>query len=381
MVQSNAAMPHITALDGFRGGLALWVYLGHLAAGVGYSNYILGLHALAVDVFMVLSGYLMVYTWPDEFAKIRGVNTRKLSAFYLGRFFRIAPLYYALLFACYVFLPQLNQMYDYQRQLIPPIWAQGLVDYAPKIGWDFGSFRWLYLHASFAFGAVPGMEASTPLPDWSLSLEMQFYLFFPFFLLLCLKRGSLMALAGVAAVLAIASPSLFGSYLTPGSLAHFGQPSLLSYRLNAFLAGMVVAYWVRIGATKQSTLTKIVVLGAAAICLLPLSKPVILIYLIFVGLALQKLSPLARLLSLKPFKLLGEISYSVYLSHLLVLIPFTYWLIQWPEFMSLNSTQRFGLALALTSPVVILFSYGLYVLVEKPSIRLGSLVRRKWFLR
>lgn len=377
MTQNRAAKPHITSLDGFRGGLALWVYLGHLAAAVGYSNYVLGLHALAVDVFMVLSGYLMVYTWPVEFAGMRGVNMRALSAFYIGRFFRIAPLYYVLLFACYIFLPQLNQMYDYQRQLIPPTWAQGLVDYAPKIGWDFDSVRWLYLHASFVFGAVPGMEASTPLPDWSLSLEMQFYLFFPLLLLLCLKRWSLITLAGVAAALAIASPSLFGSYLTPGSLAHFGQPSLLSYRLNAFVAGMVLAYWVRIRFTTPSTFTSVAVLVAAIICLLPLSKPVILIYLIFVALALQKLPLLARLLSCKPFKFLGEISYSVYLSHLLVLIPCIDWLIRWPEFMSLNSTQRFGFALVLTGPIVILLSYGLYVLIEKPGIGLGNFVKKK----
>jgi peptidoglycan/LPS O-acetylase OafA/YrhL len=48
---------HFASLDGFRGFLAVWVYFGHLATAVGFSNYFLNMHALAVDVFMVLSGF------------------------------------------------------------------------------------------------------------------------------------------------------------------------------------------------------------------------------------------------------------------------------------------------------------------------------------
>jgi protein-S-isoprenylcysteine O-methyltransferase Ste14 len=81
------------------------------------------------------------------------------------RFFRIAPLYYLLLVVSYLALPQSGQMHDDIRNAFPPIWAQGLGEYVSKIGWNFDTWRWLYLHASFAFGLVPGMEASTPLPD------------------------------------------------------------------------------------------------------------------------------------------------------------------------------------------------------------------------
>jgi len=48
---------HLDALDGFRACLALWVYFGHLANASGFSNRLLGLHPLAVDLFMVLSGF------------------------------------------------------------------------------------------------------------------------------------------------------------------------------------------------------------------------------------------------------------------------------------------------------------------------------------
>ena len=369
---------HLAALDGFRGGLALWVYFGHLSLAVGYVNYFLAIHALAVDLFMVLSGFLMVYTWKSSHQPTSNF-LRASVGFYLARFFRIAPLYYALLLLCYVFLPQLNQMHDDALKLIPPPWVQDLAGYDPKSGWVFDSWRWLYLHLSFAFGVVPGMEASTPLPDWSLSLEMQFYLIFPL-LLLVLGGGSwaLLALAVGAAILAWFAPGLFGSYLTPGSLMHFGQPSMLAYRLNAFLAGMVLAFWLQKKRSQApSRFVNVVTVLAIAICLLPLSKPVILIYLVFAALIFEKIPPLNWLLGRKPFKILGDMSYSIYLAHLLVVIPGVYWLLQSSAFIGLSPIAKFACAVGLTCPVVLVASYVLHQWIEQPGIRLGRYLSKK----
>lgn len=375
----SKTLTHVAALDGFRGGLALWVYLGHLSLAVGYSNYFLAIHALAVDLFMVLSGFLMIYTWKGSHQPTHHFLTTSVK-FYLARFFRIAPLYYVLLLLCYVFLPQLNQMHDYALKLIPPPWVQDLTVYDPKSGWVFDSWRWLYLHLSFAFGVVPGMEASTPLPDWSLSLEMQFYLIFPV-LLLVLGAGSwaLLALAIGAAILAWFAPGLFGSYLTPGSLTHFGQPSMLAYRLNAFLAGMVLAFWLRQKRSQApSRFVNVVTVLAIAICLLPLSKPVILIYLVFAALIFEKIPPLNWLLGRKPFKILGDMSYSIYLVHLLVVIPGVYWLLQSSIFIGLSPIAKFACAVGLTCPVVLVASYVLHQWVEQPGIRLGRYLIKKF---
>ena len=42
-------------------------------------------------------------------------------------------------------------------------------------------------HFTFLFGFIPRYAASTHIPDWSIGLEMQFYLFFPFIAILLIR--------------------------------------------------------------------------------------------------------------------------------------------------------------------------------------------------
>jgi peptidoglycan/LPS O-acetylase OafA/YrhL len=381
-IKSNATLNtivptnnHLTALDGVRGLLALWVYLGHLANSVGFHNYVLAAHALAVDFFMILSGFLMVHTWKAN------VDNKQLSPnttlqFYVARFFRIAPLYYFLLLVCYLLLPTLSFMHAAALKAVPPPWAVHLIGYGPSIDWSFDSFRWLSLHLSFAFGIVPDMVSSTPLPDWSLSLEMQFYLVFPLLLLL-FARLPIILLAIGAAALAIASPLWFGHYLKPGSLAHFGQPSLLPYRLNAFVAGMLIAYFIkRLHQHHRQGLDQqlLYLIICMAVCIFPLSKPVILGFCCLTLLITWRIPIAATPLSAKWLRTLGDISYSVYLSHLLIVIPAIYWLVQQKHFMGLTTSSRFMVATLITAPVVLLVSYLLFNIIERPGIALGRRV-------
>ena len=368
--QTTAIEPytHLLALDGFRASLALWVYLGHLAAAVGFQNYLLDLHPLAVDLFMVLSGFLMVHTWKEPLNEYRLFSKNTLS-FYGNRFFRIVPLYYFLLLVCYLWSPTLAQMHNYSLTAIPPVWSHNISGYIPNTSWNFDSFRWFWTHASFLFGLVPGMENSTPLPDWSLSLEMQFYLILPL-LLICLKKVPVILITALCALIAFASPKLFGNYLDAGILTHFGQPSFLPYRLNAFMAGMLPALFLQQGfLPNYSRKTKAMLIIAALLCIAPLSKPVILAYGLFLLLVLNTAPLISRVLSIKPLRFLGKISYSIYLCHILIVIPIVYWLIKDTGFMDLRSGQRFALSLLITLPLVIIFSFGLYQYIERVSIQ------------
>ena len=361
-----------------RGLLAVWVYLGHVANAVGCHQYVLAAHALAVDFFMILSGFLMIHTWKADLQDYP-FNLKTTLRFYIARFFRIAPLYYLLLLVCYLALPTLSLMQAAALKAIPPPWAANLADYAPALGWNFDNLRWLYLHLSFGFGLVPGMEASTPLPDWSLSLEMQFYLVLPLLIVL-FARMPIILLATASALLAIAAPAWFGKYLEAGSIAHFGQPSLLPYRLNAFVAGMLIGYFLKQHAAQSTeglNRHNIYLIVCAAICVAPLSKPVILGFFCLAALALWRIPFATAILSFKPLRQLGDISYSVYLAHLLIVIPAMYWLIQNAEFMTQSTASRFVLAVAVTAPIIFLMSYLLNKRIEQPGIKLGRWLAKR----
>jgi peptidoglycan/LPS O-acetylase OafA/YrhL len=361
---------HLNALDGFRACLALWVYLGHLAAAVGFKNYLLDLHPLAVDLFMVLSGFLMVHTWKQSGAEYRFFSKDTL-AFYCARFFRIAPLYYFLLLVCYLWSPSLAQMHDYSLKVIPPVWAENIEGYAPNTSWNFEGFNWIWLHLTFLFGLVPGMENSTPLPDWSLSLEMQFYLVLPV-LLICLKKVPLIVVAIACAAIALTAPKLFGNYLDAGLITHFGQPSFLPYRLNAFVAGIIVAFYFATRKTSNTvSIRNGLILISAALCIYPLSKPVILAYLIFAMLVFNKAPIISKVLSIKPLRFLGSISYSLYLSHILVIIPTVFLILNNTNFLSLEPFNRFLISFLFTAPVILLLSSILFSYIEKPCIKIN----------
>ena len=369
---------HLNAFDGVRGLLAVWVYLGHVANAVGFQQYVLAAHALAVDFFMILSGFLMIHTWKADLCH-HPFNLKTTLRFYLARFFRIAPLYYLLLLVCYLALPTLSSMQAAALKAIPPPWAATIANYAPAIGWNFDSLQWLLLHLSFGFGLVPGMEASTPLPDWSLSLEMQFYLVLPVLIVL-FARVPIILLATAAALLALAAPAWFGNYLDAGSITHFGQPSLLAYRLNAFMAGMLIGYWLKrrtVQSTKFFDSHNIYLMICAGICIVPLSKPVILGFICISALAILRIPIVTPALSLKWLRRLGDISYSVYLAHLLVVIPIVYWLIQRSEFMDQPTYLRFGITIALTAPIVLFVAYVLHQVVEKPGISFGKRLSKR----
>lgn len=351
--------------------LALWVFLGHLADATGYRNSLLARHALAVDLFMVLSGFLMVHTWRGDVRTATFASTQTLR-FYLGRFFRIAPPYYVLLAFCSLFLTDLATMHDVVLRAFPPPWSAELEHFEPATVWHFGNLRWLWTHLTIMFGLFPGLESSTPLPDWSLSLEMQFYLVLPLILEM-LRRVPLIAMAIFASALAFVAPVLFGSYLIPGAWEHFGQPSFLPYRLNAFVAGMVISFWIRSrGSVGRSRAADIRAAIAATICLIPLTKPVILGFLVFALLVTGRVPVVSRVLSLRPMRLLGEVSYSLYLAHILIIIPVAFLLTRQTWFVHVGPLQRFAVALAATLPVVVIVSYALYRSVELPSIRLGK---------
>lgn len=140
---------------------------GFPAAWKGAAAYLFN-GSLGVRLFFVLSGFLITYLLIQEEHKTGGVS---LKRFYIRRALRILPVYYAFIITVVCI--------DYLLRLDLPV-----REYVTALTYtkDFSVDRWPLAHL------------------WSLSVEEQFYLVWPFVISLCSKRARFQAaIACVAA--------------------------------------------------------------------------------------------------------------------------------------------------------------------------------------
>ena len=350
---SNQAAPssHLPALDGLRGFAALWVLVGHVFQQTALGSPILWLplhNGYAVDLFMMLSGYLMF--------RLYGASAdSKPAAFWLRRWFRLTPLYFTCLLLAFLtassFLVARKAIFEFSQF--------NFATWPIRSDWPSA-----LAHVTFAFGLIPSLSQSTAMPDWSLSLEMQFYLLFPALVALFKRVG-----AGLATVV-LAATQLLLLLLFQSYFREFTFPSPLPLELNLFLSGMAIAIpgrrQILVGvllATMTSSSPSAAAVRAVLALLLATGAraafhPVLL--------------PLASLVR-RPFEVplarwLGSISYPIYLTHLTVL------------FFALSALLNLGLhekrllaaiTLAITLAVTLSISQLLHWLIELPGINFG----------
>src|SRR5574337_323066 len=171
MTHAPGRMP---SLDGFRAVSILMVLCGHLGGTRGFpvtaiaiTRWIGDLGALGVQVFFVISGFLITSLLMDEREQ---TGTISLKNFYLRRVLRIFPASYSFILALLI---------------------------ATMLGWVSLTGR------DFAFAATYTVNYYPHHPWqighlWSLSVEEQFYLLWPLALLLLReRRGLLLAIAAI----------------------------------------------------------------------------------------------------------------------------------------------------------------------------------------
>lgn len=160
----QAGRSHYPALDGLRGVAILLVVLYHNFDFIKQSFF----GWLGVDLFFVLSGFLITTILMNEVDK-----PFFLQNFYMRRMLRIFPLYYLCLVIFLIAFPLLgwyNQELNYFIQ--HQVWL-----------WTYLQ-NWLY-----SFQLTDDARMLTHL--WSLAVEEQFYLVWPFLILLIRKPGRL----------------------------------------------------------------------------------------------------------------------------------------------------------------------------------------------
>jgi peptidoglycan/LPS O-acetylase OafA/YrhL len=363
---------HVGALDGLRGLAALWVFVSHVQILSGLRQIpLLSWGDSAVDLFMMISGFLMAHHYLGRADAEPWRRPRTWVAFWLRRLFRIAPAYYLLLAVALVAGAWLGHDRDVIGAHFP--WTLTRADRYTDHGLPN-----ILAHVTFVFGALPRYGFSTPLPDWSIGLEMQFYLVMPFLMLALGRRfwwPRALAVAAGAALLAFA---------VRGYSAGFDMPSFLPMKLGVFLIGMFIAYGVaRRDLRAPMLLVALLVALAFAVrrdhttfTLAALSVGFALLvggaWLPGVGALHRAFAPIRRALASPVGHWLGETAYSLYLVHLLVLLPVAAWLAGFEGYLQLKSSLRFALAGTITLVVSLSISTLIHFWVERPGIALGK---------
>jgi peptidoglycan/LPS O-acetylase OafA/YrhL len=305
--------PHI---DGLRALAIVLVLLFHFDFGIAPRGF------LGVDIFFVLSGYLV----GGHVLRETAAGRFNLADFFVRRIARILPALVAVSIATlvtgyFILLPD-----DYSR-LADSIRAAML----------------LVANQHFAntqdyFG--PGKYDTYFLHSWSLSIEEQFYLFFPLFALCLAQFGRKSIIIPFLALIAVVS---LGLHWWLESRGHVGGFYYLSARAWQLLAGVLIAAVLdRSGndaVTRRPSWLAWLGLALAAVpafavdiasywaeAMLQLST------VIGTGLVLYVLSErpghrLAMLLGNPIARFVGLISYSLYLVHWPLLTLAKYWFV------------------------------------------------------
>lgn len=287
----------IRSLTGLRGIAACYVVLYHLRAdhaSLGSAlKVLLGRGYLAVDLFFVLSGFVMALTYAGSFAA--GLTSQGYRSFLAKRIARVWPLYVVVTIITMALVRDVR---------IGPFLANLLMIQS-----------W-------------GISASIVPPAWSISTEWGAYVVFPLLVaatLFCRPRrvlGTTLVAVGVLAVLVLLPSGLTHVVRLRGPLDIYDGASYgpMVRCLTEFTLGLVAWRAAQHDAVRRLSNHPAFSGGIALLVLVLLLVPgsdlaVALCFpFLIVGIMTDR-PAVARLLGARPVHWLGEVSYALYLVH------------------------------------------------------------------
>lgn len=271
------------------------------------------LGSLGVIFFFVLSGFLITYLLLQEKKLTQTIAVKK---FYLRRILRIWPLYYLIVLLGFLVLPHLHFMDNpYLNRFM---------------GNNYGANFVLYLlflpNLAFSiFAAVPHIGQT-----WSIGVEEQFYLLWP--LIVKYSKNTLRVLLTVIGILVVLKMFvLFMCRQLPDSaVLKVIKPFLAMTKMESMAIGGIGAYYLFNGNERiKLVFNNVVLLGSfAAIVFLVYFTPQVIqdgMYLVYSVLFLIIILNVSSnpnciiKLENKWFRVLGNISYGIYMYHLIVI--------------------------------------------------------------
>ncbi len=322
-------------IDFLRAIAVLLVIFNHLNINLFQGGFI------GVDIFLVISGYLITKNIIKEQNE---TSSFSLQNFYERRVIRLAPAFFTVISACLVI---------FGLTLTSSEWSLFLESLISSVSLSSNIYFSTQLNDYFSINAY-----STPLLHiWSLSLEEQFYLIWPFALLIIYKTNKKNYL--LYFFFFIIGSLICSELLSRNSpiLAYYLLPS----RIFEFCIGAIIAVLPHYKVNKKASLFLIsisIVIIFAASCffnkqikfptynaLIPCLSAALFIYF---SQNIEKISTLA------PIYYLGKISYPMYLWH-------------WPiiVYLSLYSISFTPLICILVILLTLIFSSFTYEFIEK----------------
>jgi peptidoglycan/LPS O-acetylase OafA/YrhL len=239
------------SLDGLRAisflGVFLWHYLGLPYGWAG------------VDVFFVLSGFLItgiLYDTRDDPHRVRN--------FYIRRTLRIFPLYYGVFLAIFLLTPVMHWAWTWQWIAWPLYLGNFLAFLYPHLNNDFVSN---FVDAHVVSQAYPQLNLRLG-HFWTLCVEEQFYLLWPWIVFTVRDRRKLMAICAVCVVLVPLARHIARTHMPQALLNNGAVLHSTPFRFDTLLFGALIALLYRGAYREQMQRVAQAVLAIAAVCAL-----------------------------------------------------------------------------------------------------------------
>lgn len=289
----------IRPMTGIRGAAAVFVMVYHfhltLVATGPLSTIVLHGY-LAVDLFFMLSGFLMAHVYGQALE----AGTFRQRRFLLHRIARIYPLY---LVATLTFLAIAMSRSDGSATTFTVLAAN--------------------LVMLQSLGNLPSLDP----PAWSVSTEMVAYLLFPAIAMVCLRSSRRVAIGtGLAALLLIlamtlaASRHYIGAPIAKGELDLFFSPYTLARCLAGFIIGQLLYRLHRSGNLagllgRNLSQCAVLLLVLATLAQALSDFPAYLALILLIATLAQDRGVISRICASPPLMLLGKVSFGIYLLH------------------------------------------------------------------
>lgn len=313
-----------------------------------------------VDLFFVLSGFILMHVHGEEF---RLYDRDTLQRFYILRFFRVYPLNTALLLALVpmaILLPELVNWFRFDHGIPIPYHSH---DFSAA-----GFVQSLLLAQTWTLLKLGEWNG----PAWSLSAEVFGYALFPILANWIVRRNQAVTcvMGAAGSLITLIALLILFHHTQDSPTGTFG----LIRMLFGFIAGMFMARCFALLPTAAVTGERVIVASliflVAALTIRWANMLVVFGFcgLIF-GLAYKK-GPVNAVLSSRPIMFLGQISFSLYMIHYIPL-KVSLWLLQTTSLSDAGLPIRIGCLVGL-----LLFCLGLAIVVhDQIELRFQRLAR------